>query len=804
MFFHDLRHAARALRRTPIVALAAILSLGLGIGAPTLVFSWMDSLVLRPFPVIPDPQRLVGLNAAGPDGSRWPLSYLQFTEWRDHARQLGQVAAWTVTRLAVRQDTESGAMPGTVMLVSGNYFETLGIRSTLGRSLTVNDETGAVGAAVLSAPYWERQFARSPSVLGRTIYLNGQPVTVVGVAPERFAGTYVGVVPDLFVPLTLNPRLTGVHTLEDRSARWLQSVARLAPGIERGPAARQLDAIARRASTRAGDRPVVGGIMLLVREQFLGSIVFPLFSALLVITALLLLVACANVASLLLVRASARTQELAVRLSLGATPGRLTRLVVLESALLACAGAVVGLVIAWVGRGLLYVFAPGATFPISLPLTFSPRVALLAGVVAGATTLLCAMAAVRSTLRVAPAQTLRSSGRAVSAGSGRWRSSLVALQVAFSLCCLLTGALFVRSLRGALRIDPGFREPGQVLLVGTDFAAARLLDSAGVVALDRVLEQVRMIPGVVSASAASMVPLGFGGRRTVTIALEDRALAESDDATVDRSVVAPDYFATMMTRVVAGRPIGDMDRPESERVAVINQAFARRFWPGQDPIGRRIDAGRGWTRVVGVVQDGRYANLVDPPAPVAYFSARQWFVPALTLHVRAEGAPRQMVDAVTAALQSVHRDLQALQPRTLEEHASAATFVQRTGSAVLSVFGLVALVMATVGLYAALASTLAMRRREIAVRVALGASRGTVRMLVVSHALRICLTGMALGLLLALALGRFVGSRVPAIEPSDPVAIVGALAAVLIGAALACAAPLRRALGVSPAAALHE
>jgi predicted permease len=574
--------------------------------------------------------------------------------------------------------------------------------------------------------------------------------------------------------------------------------------MERAPAARQLDAIARRASAEAGDRPVVGGTMLLVREQFLGSIVFPLFSALLVITALLLLVACANVASLLLVRAGVRSQELSVRLSLGATPGRLTRLVVLESALLASAGAIGGILIAYAGRGVLYAFAPGATFPISLPLAFSYRVALLAGGVAGVTTLLCALAAVRSTLRLAPSQALRNSGRSVSARGGRWRSGVVALQVAFSLCCLLVGALFVRSLRGALQIDPGFREPAQVLLVGTDFAAARLLDSAGVVALDRVLEQVRAIPGVTSASAASMVPLGFGGRRTVTIALQDRALDESDDATVDRSVVSPDYFSTMMTRMVAGRPIGDADRPESEPVVVINEAFARRFWPGQDPMGRRIDAGRGWTTVVGVVQDGRHANLVDPPSPVAYFSARQWFVPALTLHVRTEGPPTRLVDLVTAAMQSVHPDLQALQPRTLEEHASAATFVQRTGSAVLTAFGLVALVMASVGLHAALAHTLAMRRREIAVRVALGATRSMVAALVVSHAWRICITGVALGLVLALALGRFVGSRVPAIEPADPVAIAGAVVAVLIGAALACAAPLRRALAVPPAAALHE
>src|SRR5215208_129860 len=470
----DLRHAARALRRSPVVVTIAVLSIGLGVGANAAVFSWMDNLVLRPFPGIPDPDRLVGLEVAAPDGDGWPLSYPTYREWRDGSRAFSGVAAWTVSRVSARDEHEKGSLPLVATSVSEGYFDVLGVKAAIGRTLTPADEREVAPVAVLSHAYWTRRYAGDRGVLGRTLFLNGQPVSIVGVAAPRFVGTYVGVVPDLFVPVTLQPRLTGVAAataFEDRGSRWVQAVARLAPGVPRERAQAELDALARRLSAAAGDRPVTGALVVDARRQFLGGIVFPLFAAMLAVTALLLLVACANVVSLLLVRADGRRHEVAVRVALGASRTDIVRLAAAESVLLAAAGSALGVLIALLSRSVLYALIPVGTFPITLPIELNARALLFALLVAVVVAAACTVGPALAGSRTPPAGSLKGASRAVAPAASRVRSTLVAGQLAFSLLCLVTAGLFMRGLRAASAVELGFSDPDRVLLVGTDLSA---------------------------------------------------------------------------------------------------------------------------------------------------------------------------------------------------------------------------------------------------------------------------------------------------------------------------------------------
>jgi len=806
-FLLDLRHAARALRRSPVVVAIAVLSIGLGVGANAAVFSWMDNLVLHPYPGISDPDRLVGLEVAAPDGDGWPLSYPTYRGWRDGSRSFAGVAAWTVLRVAGREEHEGGALPLVATSVSGGYFDVLGVRPALGRILTPTDEREAAPVAVLSHAYWTRRYAGDRDVLRRTLFLNGQPVSIVGVAAPRFVGTYVGVVPDLFVPITLQPRLIGVASataLEDRGSRWVQAVARLAPGLTRERAQAELDALARRLSVGAGDRPLTGALVVDARKQFLGGIVFPLFTAMLAVTAFLLLVACANVASLLLVRADSRRHEVAVRVALGASRARIARLAAAESVLLAAAGGALGVVIALFSRSVLSGLIPTAAFPVTLGIELNVRVVLFALSAAVVVAAACTVGPALAGSRTPPAGSLKSVSRAVAPAASRVRSTLVAGQLAFSLLCLVTAGLFVRGLRAAAAVEIGFADPPRVLLVGTDFAAARVSDSNGVEAVGELLGRLRALPGVRAATVATMVPLGFGGRRMADVRVDGYASRPNESMSVERVVVGSDYARTMGIPLVAGRDIADGDRAASLPVALVNETFARRFWPHASALGQRVDAGHGWATVVGVLRDGKYGSLTEAPQPVAYFPVTQWFQPGLTVHVRTAGDPRALIEPVRGELRRVHVDLPALQPRTLAEHIAASTFVQRTGAAVLGAFGTAALLLSVIGVYGALAAAVAARRRELGIRLALGASVGSVGWTMVRYAARVAAWGVGVGSVLAFAAASLLRNQIAFVSPTDPVSFTGAAALLAAGIAAAAAIPTWRAVRVDPALVLRE
>lgn len=802
--FLDLRFALRGLARSPTFTLVAILSLALGIGANTTVFSWLESMVLRPYPVIPESERLVVLNTAAPDGDDWPLSYPVYREWREGSRSFLGIAAWSVARLSLREAEEKGAQPVWSMLVSGDYFDVLRLRPVLGRALTLADERMRP-VAVIGHDYWIRRFAGARSIVGRTVLLNGQPVTIIGVAPARFHGTYVGVTFDLWLPLTLQPRLLGTNTLEDRTGRWLQAVARLAPEVRLAQARAELAALARNASASAGDRPVTGALVRLPREQFLGSLVFPLFSALLAITALVLLVACANVAGLLLVRASSRQQERAVRPAIGASRSALVRLLLLESGLLAAGGGALGILSAFGLRGVFRRFIPPVAYTIALPIQINARVFVFAAVVSVATALVFGLLPAWRSSSVPLQATLRQGSRVGQAADSRLRNVLVASQIAFAFVCLVCAGLFLRSFSRSLDIDLGFADPEHVLLTGVNLAGAGFDEAAGNAATTEVLRRVRALPGVRAATVASMVPLGFGGHRFADVRVEGYVAARDENVAVERVVVGSHYFQTMGMPLVSGRGIEESDRRDGRAVGVVNQAFVRRFVAAGVVLGRRVDLGRGWLTIVGVARDSKYDNLTETPYPVLYLPASQWYQPALTLHLRTTPDPRMLDQAVRQVLASVHPDLVALETRTLAEHLRASTFLQRIGATMLAAFGVLALLLAATGLFGALAYLVSLRIREIGIRMALGAKRGTLTVMILQRAALLVGTGVMGGLALAAAAGSVLRSQLVGVAVFDLPTYLSVFGLFLLVALLASWLPARRALRVDPVFALrHE
>ena len=800
----DLRHTIRALRRTPLLFASAALSLAVGIGANTAIYSWMDNLVLNPFPGIRDPRRIIGLETAYPTGDAGPVAYAVLRDWQDATNAVTAISPWTMSRLSARLPGETSSRSLIATLVGGRYFEVLNPELVAGRGITASDEALRVPVVVLGYAAWQREFAGDLTVIGRGVVLNGQPFTVVGIAAADFAGVYLGVVPDLFVPITLQPLLTGQDQLNDRAARSFQAVARLAPGVTLAQAARDLDASARRISRLHAEKPVVGADIKEIRVRFLGGLVSPVLSATLVVTGLLLLVACANVAGLLLVRATSRSAELSLRLALGARGGQLARLALMESLLLGIGGSCLGVAMAYAVRGALASFIPVAAYPISLSIDLNGRVMAFGNVAALLVSVLSGIVPALRSGRTDVGAALRAVSQSLAPAASRARFVIVGAQVAFSLVCLVTAGLFVRGLQRSSEIDVGFTSPEQVLLVNTDLAPAQIEAPRRTEMVQSMLRELRRIPGVEFASVASFVPLGFGGRRSVPLKVDGYVAAPNEEMSVLRIGASSDYAATMGLRVEEGREFNDADRTGAG-VALVNATFAKKFWPSGSAVGRRIDLGTGWLTIVGVLRDGKYGTLFEKPQAVAYTNIEQSVQGVFTMQLRTTRTPMTLVEDVRSALQRVHVDLPVLQPRSLSNHVSASTIVPRIGATVLSVFGGIALLLSLIGLHASVAYSVATRTRELGIRRALGATPGHVVGVVVRPALFTVGLGVAVGCALSAAIGTMLRARLPDVATGlDPIALSASIALMVLAATIATWFPARRAVRVNPSLALRD
>jgi predicted permease len=806
------------LQKSPVFSAVAVLSLALGIGANTAIFSLIDAVLLKMLPVA-SPQRLVVFQMSG-DG----FSYPDYKLIRDTNTVFTGVLGYSPARLNVRIDGQLEPA-GTGQLVTGNYYSVLGVRAILGRTLEPDDDRtpGAHPVAVISYAFWQRRFNRDPGVLRRTIEIAGLPYTIVGVTPPEFFGLEVGRAPDITVPVMMQPQvmpgMTSWLVNERQTNSWLHVIARLKPGVSvpqavasLQPAANQMNEEVRQfMAAKFGNalRAEPQKLELLpgskglsdLRRQFSQPL-----AVLMAVVGLVLLIACANVANLLLVRATARRREIAVRLALGAARLRLIRQLLTESVVLSTLGGLAGLLFARWSARLLMAFLPKGEVPVALDLSpdvrilaFTLAVSVLTGILFG---LAPALRAARLDLN--PALTQKQTG-GLRQSTGKL---LVVSQVAFSLLLLVGAGLFLRTLGNLRSQDAGF-QPEKILVVrleplGSDFKSAKLD-----LAYRDFLRRIRAIPGVIAASLGGYSPFsrdpwerGGSFDNMPTIAVEGRP-----DTKVHWMQIYPDYFASLGLPILRGRDLRSQDQRTSQEVAVINETMARVLFPGRDPIGARFSFAGSRSiaiEIAGIVKDARYGSLREPVAPMFY----QTFVQAhtgrgqMTLHVRTANAVT-VAPAVLREVQQLCRDVPTFEMQTLAAQIDGSVLEERLIATLCGFFAGLALLLAGIGLYGLMAYAVARRTNEIGIRMALGAQRSEVIWLVLREVLTLVGIGVATGIPMALAAARLISGSLFGVTAADPFTLGTATVVMLAVAALAGYLPAHRAARVDPMNALR-
>jgi macrolide transport system ATP-binding/permease protein len=805
----DLRHAARGLVRRPGFAALAVASLALGIGANAVLFTWMKAVFLEPLPGVRDVSRLVAVQTTTRTEGVISISWPDFVDIRDRTQDV--FSGLAVTRIdPVALGHAGGTDRVWSSLVSGDYFAVLGVRPELGRLLGPQDDRtpGDDPVVVLSHALWQRLFAGDAEIVGKSVLVNARPFTVVGVAPPAFRGSDLGLAFDLWLPVAMHEVVEpGGPRFAERGNHWLTGLARLKPGVDLDQARARLAVVARQLEQEYPSSKGNGLAAWPFAESPRGGgrILRPILLVLAAVSGLVLLIACANVANLLLVRATSRRHEVAVRLSVGASRGQLVRQFLVEAILLSFLGGAAGLVLALWGKGLLLSFVPKTPFPVFLDTTVDGRVLAFALALSLVTGALAGLAPALQASRRDVVGSLREETAPLVSGrrGGHVRRLLVAAQVALSLVLLVGAGLLTRSLQHAADVDVGF-DPHDVLLASVDLFTAGFDRARGEAAIDQALERLRALPGVESVTVARHVPLSLGGgTNSSSIEVEGFVAKESEPAWGYINFVGPDYFRTLGAMLVAGRDISKQDRQGAPEAAVVNETMARRYWPGRDALGRRFRLGSHWLQVVGVVHDMKFRGLKEPEAPMFFLPVSQWYRPDVTFHVRAASDPTLLAGPVREALLGLDPNLAPFGLRTLEETAAAASFQQRVGSHLLGILGAVGLALAGVGLYGVLSFLVAQRTREIGLRMALGGSPRDVLGLVMRQGMALAGVGIVVGLVAGLALARPLASLLVGISPGDPVTFVAVPVVLAAVALLACWAPARRAMRVRPIEALR-
>ena len=804
----DLRVALRGVGKAPGFAVTVVVSIALGIGANTTVFTWMDNILFNPFPVVRESASLVALNPVdvnAPLRGMPPIPYLDYVEWRRELKSFTDVALHSAQRVNLRTEGEAQGAAAWSQIVSGNYFSTLELQAQRGRFFTKEDEAARAPVVVLSDAYWRRRFGGDPGIVGKHIRLNTADLTVVGVAPENFRGIISALAFDLWVPVwSQREIIPAFDWMANRSVVRMQAFARLKPGVTFAQAEAELRAVALRVSQAMGDVPARTAGLRWVRDTQLGSLMGTLSTAMLVITALVLLTACANVANMLMARATAQQKEIAVRLALGASRARIIRELLTQSVLLAIFGGALGTLFAYWSKDLMILFKPRAALPIEIANEFRPAVMAFAAAATFLTAIIFGLLPALRASRLDLVPVLKDETRGLGGRRSLLRNGLVVTQVAFSLVALVIAGLFLRSVQSARAVPLGFTDPDKVLLAATDLTLANLDKEAGRVTLERALERVRALPGAQAAAFSTMVPLGFGGHGMNISRVDGYVPGAQESMLIEKVFVSDGYFDLMEIPIVRGRGIERGDQPGTMQVAVVNEAFAARYWPGLDPIGRRLDQGEGWSTVVGVARNSTYREIGEKPYPLVYQSLAQNHLPFSTLHVRAAQDPRALAESVRREFTAVNADMPFFDPGTLREHMAASTFVQTVGASLLGSFGSMALLIAGAGIYGVLAYSVAQRRREIAITVALGATPRRVMATVLGYGMRMTLLGVAVGGAAAFAAARLVQGQLLGIRPSDPATYAGTALVLTFVAVVACVIPAWRATRVDPLAALKS
>jgi len=811
----DLRYAVRGMLRNPGFAVAAILTLALGMGANIAVFALMDAVLLRSLPVA-DPQRLYFVDYAGAAGLGIAPPYPFLQRMQSEAYSLQSVAAYSGQgQLKIRPESSANFETANGSRVSGCYYQVLGLRAALGRLLTAQDELLRPAVAVLSYDYWQTRYAGNPAVLGSSFMLDGTSFTIVGVAPKGYSGLQPGHHDDITIPITsmnLGPH-DGDGMLVDHNSPWFQAIGRLASGVSPANARAEINTLFQSYMTEfpvsaEARRDQFHHIELVSAAQGLDNLrkqyARPL-QALMAVVALVLLIACANITNLLLARATRREREFAVRIALGAGRRRLLHQLLTETALLFFIGAAASLAVAFAVVRLLMRFFSTGPQPMQLSLHFDGPLLAFALALPLLATLIFGAAPILHVLRTVPHAAIKEGSR-MSESSSRMGlgRALIVLQVALSLILLVGASLFLKTLRNLHSVDPGF-SPSQIALMQIHLLESTYPESpARLAAWDRILSVVRTTPGVQSAALSAATPFDTSGRHAGFIVPGYRRTSDVDSL-INLDHVSEDYFKTLNTPLLRGRNLSASDVDSAPHVALLNQTAARHYFPGRDPIGVEIHINDAAYRIVGIVQDIHQSDLREPATPFIFLPVRQPYDRnfRLTLLVRTTLKPTALAATLTRQIHTVAPDSLITQPITLSEQMDESIVNERLISTLVSIFSVLALMLSAIGLYGVIAYTVARRTPEFAVRLAIGAVPQQVIGSVLMGTLRLLALGLVLGVPASILLARAARSLFYEVTPTDLSAQL--IAATLLSAVslVASVLPAFRISRIDPASALR-
>lgn len=811
-FLSDVRHGVRLLAASPGFTLVAVATLALGIASTTTVYSWMDGVLLRPYPGVSANERLAALEmvTAGAPTGAFRLSYPDYRDFRENLRLVSGTAVHREEVFSMGDAADGEPVWGEV--VSGNYFEVLGVQALLGRTFTARecgDAPGACPVAVVSYRFWKDRLGGQPGVVGQTLRLNRRVLRVIGVTPPRFRGTVAGLRYDVWVPVTMSPELGfGKGALDDRSNRGLDVVVRLRDGVTVPQARSEAVALAARlAQAYPNTNRNVGATVVPLEEMQSGaaSLLRAPLRILLGIALVVLLIVCANVANLLLARSVARKRELSLRMALGASRARVALQLILETLPLAGAGALGGLALAmWMGD-LLPLLVPHVGVPLAVGFALNGRVLVF-------TVLACAAATLVSS--VGPAllspggdvnESLKEGGR----GGGKGREShrvqglLVMSEVALSALALVSAGLFLRSFENVRKINPGF-DVNNVLLARFYVSGTRTAQQMHQF-FERLQERMRGMPGVVQASYGDYAPLGSGAGPYASVQVEGYAPSKDERMLVSENLVAPGYFEALRIPLLEGRDFNSLDTAEKP-VLIVSQAFARKYYGGASPLGRRIRVWDKWRTIVGMVGDSKHFHPTEPDLPY-FYSPLAYSTNASTniyFLVRMQGNPQGAVSLLRNEAIRLDPDSLAMQPMPMKEWTGVTMFPQKVAASLMAALGTISLLLAAVGLYSTLAYAVTQRTHEFGIRMALGARMSDVLLDVLRQGLGRTVVGLAAGLAGAAVAMPMVRSMLVQVGAVDPLTYAGVVGFLGVVAVAACAIPALRAARVDPMVALRQ
>jgi predicted permease len=795
------------LRRNPGFSLLAVLCLTLGIGATTAVFSWIEGILLRPFPLVSHQERIMAIAGTnrGVSGEAGNSTDVTWPDLRDFEKYCALFDAFIVDRITgTTLSVGDRAQRVTGSIVSANYFDAIGVRPVLGRGFEPAENIGrnAHPVTVISYQMWKERFRSDPSIIGKTQMMNGVPHVIIGVAPEGFYGTFVGWAMQFWVPVSMQDTFdAGGYKLEDRSAEWIEGYVRLKPGVTPAQAQAEISAVAKRLEN---DYPATNrgrGVRLfpLYRTPFNNAgTMFPTLSIVLAVVCFVLLIACANVGNLLLVRAFGRRHEMTVRLAVGAGRGRLLKQLVTEGLILMTIAAAGGLLFANWCRNLIPLLMPArAGVMMRLPGEIDWRVLVLSAGVCLISTLFFGLVPAMQSSKIDLVSALKAESGGVVGGHRRafLRSSLVVVQVALSFVLLVGAGLLLKSLRAIQNTSPGFET--RVLSTWVDLTAAGYNASRVKNFDDALTARLSELPGVLSVAFSKMTPFTYRSNATGPIAVDGYNPAPDEQPAADYNEVGPGYFATLAIPLTEGREFTLADNETTAPVAVVNEAMAQRYWHGRDPVGSQFQVKGRWTRVVGIAKTTKYRSLREEPAPFFYLAARQNTY-GVNFFVRTSLSHDETARALVREIHALDANLAPGEVITMQEQVDRTTAIQRMAVLMLGVFGGLALLLAAIGLYGVMAYTVSQRTRELGLRMALGADTGDLVRLVMSNGLALMAGGVVFGAVASLALTRLIGNLLYKVSPRDPATFGIAIVVMAAASLLACFAPALRATKTDP------